>query len=416
MLVAVMPFHAFLSVWMGSLVGHQALWQAWKEIVTLIVALATAVVLWREPAARVRLKRPEVILAIAFGALALLVTLLIHPNLKATVLGIKTDLEFMVLFVAVSIMASQSLKIKIIKTLLVASAIVIGFGMLQIYVLPKDFLINFGYGATSLKPYLTVDPAINAIRILSTLGGPNQLGSFLILPLALVYAMMLNRPRWWHPVYLSGGAVVMWATYSRSAWLGLGVALLVVTIMALPRVWRLPTLLSGVIVAAIGLNLIVGASGRTAKLQYYLFHSTTTDTGIAASTEQHSLALGNGTERFKAQPLGSGLGSAGPASFYSANPFIPESYYLQIAIETGLAGLLLFGAFELAVALRLGALATVTPSASAALGGLLGIAVINLFLHGWADSSTALTYWAFTGAVLGASVKPEAIAKKPVAK
>lgn len=415
LLVALMPFHAFFSVWIGSLFGHQAAWQAWKELVTLIVVAVAVWLVATEPKVRLRLREPAVLLGLVFGLCSLMVTLFTHPNLKATLLGVKTDLEFVGLFVGAIIIAGRSLKLKLTKAIIISSGAVIGFGLLQIFWLPKDFLSQFGYGAATIQPYLTVDPAIAAVRIVATLGGPNQLGSWLILPLSLVFALLLKRPRWWHPLFLGGGLVVMWGTYSRSAWLGLAVALTVVAIMSLRRRLRLPALLAATLVAALGLNLLINASGSTRQVQYYLFHATTTDTGILASTDQHSQALHSGVEYIKAQPLGHGLGSAGPASFYAQQPFIPESYYLQIGIEAGLLGLGLFLIFELMVALRLGQLSGLSPAAAASLGAMAGIAVINFFLHGWADSSTAIIYWVYAGAVIGASYSISGPSTKPKA-
>jgi hypothetical protein len=400
-IVALMPFHAFFSVWAGHLFGRQSTWQSWKELVSLIVVADTAWYLYKSPNALPKLKNPIVVAAAVFAAISLVVTTFIHPTLTTVLFGIKTDLEWMALLVAAFLVADRWLKLTLSKVIIVTSAVVIGFGLLQIYVLPAGWLSQFGYGVNTIQPYLTVDPALSAVRIVATLGGPNQLGSWLILPICLVFALMLNRFRWWHPFYFVAGLVVMWHTYSRSAWIGLAVGLLIAGVISLPRRWRLPSLLGATVVGAIALNLIVSYSGTNSNIQYYLYHATLHDTGIVASTDAHSQALDRGLVLAGDQPLGRGLGSAGPASYHSTQPIITESYYLQIAIEVGVIGLTAFVAFELLLALGLLKIIENNPPATALLGALAGISVINFFLHGWADSSTALIFGSYAGAILG---------------
>lgn len=402
LLLAAMPLHALASVWAGHLFGHQALWQAWKEIVSLVVVGATIWVAATTPAVAKKLHRPLVYLAVAFALLSIVVTLLLQPPVRAAVFGLKTDFEFIALLVAAIAVGTKKMRASATTTILISSAAVIGFGLLQIYILPRDFLVWFGYGPDTIQPFLMVDPAINAFRILATLGGPNQLGSFLILPICLTLALMLRRFRWWQPLFLLAGSLVMWHTYSRSAWLGLGVGVLAVILLSLPRKWLLPGLLAVTVLVAAALNWAVWYSGNNRHVQYYLYHQTLQDTGISASTDAHSKALNEGLLYMGQHPLGSGLGAAGPASYYGPSPIIPESYYLQIGIELGYLGLGLFVAFLLMALLELMKLSAKSPEAVAAVGALLGIGVINFFLHGWADSSTAIIFWVYAGIIIGA--------------
>jgi O-antigen ligase len=397
--MTLMPLHAFLTVWAGHLVGHQAIWQGWKEVVVVLVAVAAGWQFATQPKLRARLHQPLMYLIAVFILLALIITVFARPELAAAALGLKVDVEFLVLFVAAFTLSTPGLRQRLTQILLAASGAVIGFGVLQATVLPKDFLSHFGYGPDTILPYLSVDPIIPAVRIISTLGGPNQLGSFLILPLCLVTALMLRRLRWWQPIYLLAGMAVMWHTHSRAAWLGLAVGLVITIMMNLPRRWRIWMVLLTVVTGALGLQLLIQNAGNS-QLQYYLFHGSLRNNGIATSTDLHRSALESGLDRSLQHPLGEGLGTAGPASFQSAHPFIPESYYLQLAVETGIAGLLIFAALELMLARQL--VRQNQPDRQALLGALAGMAVVNLFLHGWADSSTALTFWALAGASLGA--------------
>lgn len=402
-LVALMPFHAFGSVWLGSVFGHQAIWQSWKEVLIAAMVAAAGLALWRTPACRDRLRNYLIYLAGGFAVVGLLVTVVNHPHLTPAVYGIKTDLEFLVVFALALLVSDMKLVTTLSRVIIATSGAVIAFGLLQIYLLPKDWLVHFGYGATTIQPYLLVDPAVQSVRILSTLGGPNQLGSFLILPLCLVAWQLLHKPRLWHGLYLAAGLIVAWHTYSRSALIGLAAAFLIVVVLRTSRRWQLPLLLIATIGAAIGISLLTTNAGRNQDLQYYLFHQTTHDTGIHASTDEHSQAYQAGLKAASSHVLGTGLGTAGPASLHSTQPFIPEDYYLQLAVETGVLGLVLFGALEVLLGVRLWHHAATVPGAAAAVAALVGIGLINLVLHGWADSSTALIYWSFAGAIIGAT-------------
>jgi hypothetical protein len=396
-----MPFHAFLSVWLGHLFGHQAAWQSWKELLLGMMVGLAVVAGRRQPTLRQRLRHPAVYLAAAFTGISLIVTAISRPPFTTALYGLKTDVEFLVAFGLALMVADRALVTTLRRIVVVASGVVIGFGLLQIYVLPANWLVHFGYGPATIQPYLLVDPAVRSIRILSTLGGPNQLGSFLILPLCLVAWALLRRPRLWQAIYLLAGMVVVWHTFSRSAVIGLAVAFLIIALMRVTRHWRLPLALAATILLAIVTSLLTTDAGTYQNLQYYLFHQTARSTGIAASTTEHSQAYQQGLRVAAAHLLGTGLGTAGPASLHSSHPFIPEDYYLQLSIETGVAGLLAFTAFEVVVGIELWRRGTTEPAAGAAVAALAGIAVINLVLHGWADSSTALVFWSLTGAALG---------------
>ncbi len=399
-LVALMPFHAFLSVWLGHLFGHETIWQSWKELLLLVLAALGLALLRREPERWHSWRNPITYATVAFAVVGLAVSLFHHQSRTVTAFGVKTDMEFLLALLLGLLVSDTALVRRLGRVITISSGAVIAFGLLQIYLLPTAWLAHFGYNAATIQPFLRVDPAIPAIRILSTLGGPNQLGSFLILPLCLVGWRFITKPRWWQPLYLAAGLIVLWHTYSRSALLGAGVAAAVLLAVRVRRSWRLPLLLLAVLVAAVVLQAATVGLTHNKTLQYYVFHETVQSTGINASTDEHALATQYGVKVVKHHPFGLGLGSAGPASFHSATPLIPENYYLQIAIETGVIGLLLFTAIELALGWRL-ARAPDPALAAPVLAALVGISVVNIFLQGWTDSSTALIFWTAAGVAIG---------------
>jgi hypothetical protein len=401
-LVAIMPFHAFLAVWFGSLTGHQAIWQGWKEVLSLILIACAVVILVKSPDARRRLSSPLNLTIIVFAAVALVVTALTRPNLSGIAYGLKTDLEFLALFIVAQMVASRKLSSRLTKIVLITGTIVAIIGLALVTILPHDTLVHFGYGAKTILPFEQVDPAITAIRTPSTLGGPNQLGSFLILPLCLAVGLMIRRFRWWQPLVIILALGGIWVSYSRIALIGAVVGIIVAVLSALPR----RQIIIGSIIALVllvgGAVGVASATHGNSKLQYYVLHQSNISNDKRASTTEHISSFNQGLNQIYAQPLGRGLGTAGPASYHSNNPFIPESYYLQIGIETGVVGLVLFLAVIVQLLMQLwrSRRQDISPGL---LGALVGLSIVNLVLHGWADASTAIVFWILAGVAVGVS-------------
>jgi hypothetical protein len=142
-------------------------------------------------------------------------------------------------------------------------------------------------------------------------------------------------------------------------------------------------------------------------------------------------------ENIVRHPLGLGLGSAGPASnrtsdacvFLSADgdaswaeghpelcvflgetqvlpldrvctcPFLTENWYLQIGVEMGIAGFLLFFLLIICILLQLARKKNVLLHYSTFFA-FLGVSIAALFLHAWEDSAVAYTLWILTAASL----------------
>src|SRR5690606_21061673 len=112
----------------------------------------------------------------------------------ALLLGIKTSLSFLlVMMIAGMIRFTKERWSTLIKSLLIMSSAVGAFAVAQVYWLPADFLTRYGYGAETVPAFHLVDPAVSAIRVIATFSGPNQLGSFMIIPLILSVWLVLRR-------------------------------------------------------------------------------------------------------------------------------------------------------------------------------------------------------------------------------
>ncbi len=398
-LVALMPFHAFFSVWLGSLTHHEAIIQSWKEVSLAVLAALSIILVWREPARLRRLKQPWVLAVAAFTTIALLVTLVARPSFIATIFGLKTDLEFLLAAVIATLVTTPRFLRQLTFTVLVGAAIVSAYDVLQIFVLPADFLTHFGYGPNTVAPYQTITEGTSALRFPGTLGGPNQLGTYLILPLSLSLLFVKRRPIW---LVLSVTTIIaLTATYSRAAWLGAIVAVCFTAFYLVPNKWR-RLLGTSLAIAALAAVLVLPlAASQNSPLQYFLLHSSVAAHDQAdRSDSQHLSSLKTGIREDLKAPLGHGLGAAGPTAFHTGEGYIIENYFLQIGYETGIAGLL---AFLVILVLLIRALAqhvAQEPLATASIAALLGVSVAALVLPAWTDSSTALITWICAGAAI----------------
>src|SRR6185503_16711282 len=229
-----------------------------------------------------------VLMAGLFAAIAGLVTVFTRPSLTTIAFGAKTDLEFLVAFVLAVLVARPKFEKRLLLAVLIPAVLVVIFGLLQVYALPAGFLKHFGYGASTILPYETL--GTTTLRFPSTLGGPNQLGTYLILPTVMAGLLALRRRQWWWLLLTAGAGVVLIHTYSRAAWLGALCAVVVVTLGLVSTRTRL------IAAGAIGVLALVGAIivDRLVKtgssLRNYILHSSTAP-NIQSSDTQHLSSL-----------------------------------------------------------------------------------------------------------------------------
>lgn len=405
-LVLVMPLHAFLAISLGQITGNQAILQAWKEAGLVLAVIAAWGIFFTNKQVKQRVAaQPAAWTAKIFIAVALIVTIIANSvGFFDVFLGIKTTLSFLVLFVAVQAAKfSRERWNTLIKALLIISSAVGVFAVAQVYLLPVDFLTRFGYGPTTVLPFHLVDPAVASIRIIGTFSGPNQMGSFMIIPLILSFWFIL-RKKWIAllPFALSGFA--LFHTYSRSAWIGAVIASFIVLVIRLRGWWKL-TLLAPIVALGIIANILSGpVKAMTTDLTFYVFHGQFVDGHTNGSDSYRVENALIGVAKVQQKPLGYGLGSAGPASKNTAQPIITENSYLQIAIETGVIGVLLFIATVILTVVALWQRRFVVDEAVPLLAALIGLSATNMFLHTWADSATALVLWGLMGYCLAAAL------------
>jgi hypothetical protein len=407
-IIALLPFHAFFTTWLGSNTGHLDLVRIWKEILIVCMIPGISILITQSPDLKKWFFRSKLLwLMRAYALLSLLLGLIALSTHKVTasalIYGLIINLRFLIFFIVCYVLASSSdfLKNRWPKLLLIPATLVIGFGLLQL-VLPYDFLRHFGYGPHTIPAYQTVDSNLGFQRIQSFLRGANPLGAYLVI---IIPAIILLLKGWRRYVLLAGSLIVMAYSYSRSAWLGL---LAVLALLGLLKIKGHPRLKEGLIAATLAVVLIgfgVYALRTNQTAQDALFHTSSSSSNVS-SNNQRAKAIKQGFSDAVHQPLGSGTGTAGPASVRnSSHPArIVENYYLQIAQEVGWLGLALFLAINYLVAARLWG-SRDNPLALLLFVSFIGISLINLVSHAWADDTLSMIWWGLAGLAMAPAAR-----------
>ena len=236
LVIVLLPFHAFLTVWLSSLLGHYTLLRLWKELLLVPIVLAALYLLLKDTALRKKLFCLWLARLIFIYSLLLLICALValarhHVSTKAMWYGLLVDLRYLVFFLAVLVLAAKSdlLSKNWQKILLVPAILVAAFAILQFLILPYDFLKHFGYGDSTIPPYETINHNIQHIRVESTLRGANPLGAYLVVPICAVSVLFFRDKRQRANLAMLGlGLILALAfSFSRSAWIGAASGILI---------------------------------------------------------------------------------------------------------------------------------------------------------------------------------------------
>ncbi len=441
-LVALLPLHALLVTLSTRLIagpGHAPLpWLAlWKELLFVVILGLAAVEIVQIARHRRRLPASDLldVLVVAFFVVAVASATWHDTSLAKLALGLRYDVLAPLGFVILrKVPWSAAAGARMRHTLLIVAAGVAAFGLLGL-VLPLSAFGWLGYATNFHSLYLPDSPLAPFSQIgetmirraQSTLSGPNQFGLWLTIPLAILMATLSHRRALpWRSAGL--GALLLaalFATFSRTAWIGAAAGLIAVGSLQVHtrtlRRWFLPVTTGLIAVAVIG-----GLAAPQTVIR-------------ASSTRGHFEQPIAAITRLAAHPWGEGLASAGPASSRFADacvklrpeddpswakaqpelcvflgdkqvqptdrlcrcPFHPENWYLQLGVELGWPGLLLWLAIIGLTLWRLLPLVRSRETAgSTAAIAQLSLAVGCLFLHAWEDVAVAFTIWILTAIAL----------------
>jgi putative inorganic carbon (HCO3(-)) transporter len=412
-LLAYMPLHIFLSTWIGTSFGILEFSKVAKDIVLVIgFALAVAASV-KKPWFLALLKDRLRIVIFLYALLTIALALLKPTDLDAEILGIVYNLRFLLFLLygalLVNFFESTNILKRSVKIVLSIAAVVTVFGVVQYTLLPNNALEHVGYTrANGVLPAFFIDDKPDLERVMSTLRDPNSFGSYIIIILSLAAAYLSISKNKEVRRFLIGlialGALCLWFTFSRSAWLGALLALGILVILKHRKTkgfkFGTKTYVAVVVLLIISLLSLIPLR-NTYFVQNVIFHAD-------ESTEledPNQLRVRFWQESINAavdEPLGHGPGTAGLASIRNdlQGPVLNENYYLQILHETGVTGLLLFSTILIIVVLRLYKLAGRDVSVLAMLAAFAGLFLTNFLVHIWSNEAVAYTFWGLAGIII----------------
>ena len=184
--------HAPVIVGLGSLLPDFATpIKAWKELALGVLAILAVIMATRRGLWRQLSKSRLLQLCLGFIVLHLVLALALGGEVSSVVVGLIIDLRFIGMFMLMYLLVVLQPKAttRMLGVVAAGAGVVLGFGLLQITVLPDDLLSGIGYSRQTITPYTTIDSNPDYVRINSTLRGPNPLGALAVVygTLALVY-------------------------------------------------------------------------------------------------------------------------------------------------------------------------------------------------------------------------------------
>lgn len=415
LLLAYMPFHIFLSQWLSTYTGGLDYWKVGKDVFLAVAVIFGLGLVWYKRRFKDRLFWTFVAGSAAYFLIHLLVWAA-NPQIDSQAALLATAynsrlLAYAVLGWSVGLLARNVRgptfhKRTVFKVAIAVSSVVAGLGVLQ-YFLPKDLLTHFGYTLErGVMPAFFIDAKPDLPRIMSTLRDPNSLGAYLILPITLLWAAWLKYPK--TRTLLSGllllHGLALFLTFSRSAWVGAFLALAIFTIWTYKtqtlkftkKYWPL------LLLAVSCLLLATFLLRDQYVVQNYVFHSDE-NTQLTDSNNLHAIYAQKGLEGVAAMPFGHGPGTAGLVSIQTDNVVLTENYFIQIAYEVGLHGLILLLAlmwFVLRILYKRN-----DPYAKILIAAFIGITFCNFLLHTWSNEAVACQWWLLAGILVGYTAK-----------
>jgi O-Antigen ligase len=424
-ILVLMPLHAFLTVWLSSAIGNYTALRLWKESLLVVLVGAAVLLVYRQPQLfRRALWRKSIRLLGMYGGAYALLTLTLglvaygagRVDAQALGYGYISNLRFVMFFAVCFIAGVYYRRFWLAhwqKLLLYPAIAVLVLGLLQLLVLPPDILRHFGYGPNTIAPFIAVDQKVEFARAQSTLRGPNPLGAYLVIICAAIVALYARTKHYLLKFGILVSLMVLFGTYSRSAWIGAIVALFGLGCMLLDTKAR------QILLGATGLFIAMGVFGIVLlqdnnTVQNIVFHTDETSQASRSSNEDRAGAITGGLGDIMSEPFGRGVGTAGPASVYNNGSVrISENYFIQVGQEVGIIGLVLFVAICSLAGKVLWDIRDKNTLPGILLMSLIGLTLVNILSHVWADDTLAYIWWGFAGLCTGMYVLAPGKAKRP---
>lgn len=319
-MLALLPLHALLKMIVAKIFAtnpdflpmHAHYFAAWKEVLIFILGILFLFQWIRNRKCPCKLQVTDFLFL--FWLLTALIGFFLTSNDYNTLIwGLKYDFSFLLLYIFLRPLKLQTAeKNKMIKIFLMSLYFVLAYGLLAYFVLPDSVLHYLGYSNNlstfsidkPLSAYQTVSGGI--ARMASSLSGPNQLGSYLLVVLSFFLAFRKKYLRFYKDkqyfilIALIISCILL--TFSKAAFLGM---CLILTIY-FTRYKRMFTPKKIAVYSLVFLVIGVSLVSTVPKLRNLIIRP--------ASFERHIASKIRGVETFISNLHGTGIGTVGPAA------------------------------------------------------------------------------------------------------
>ena len=327
-----------------------------------IFLIVTAAAWWLNQIMRKRtsLVRNPIFIALALFLLVNVISLLNSVNLERSLLIlIYTIFTVSLAFLIPNIVTSPEQVNKVIKVILVSFVIVSAFGLFQFV----GDMSGLPTTITGLRDLYTRD-VLGFTRIQSTAYEPLYFANFLLIPLAIIFALFLAGKSLvkssWLLTLFGLGMVSIVLTVSRGGYLAIAVTLLVISIFYWRKLLR-PHIIVTFIVATVLLAWVViqtlSVGGEVLTIDKFQDHVLNVFYG--ASFDERISTFDQAYMAWREHPLiGIGVGAFGP--YVAPHPaYIPQdgwrivnNEFIEILAENGIIGLVVFLFFVYLIIIR----------------------------------------------------------------
>ena len=415
--IALLPVHAILTTWAISNFGHQDIFKSWKEILLYGVGFPlTLLVSHKKPQLILGILKKKINVTILLFVLINLILLRVsHYGLRSEAAGFLFNTRFLAFFLLAQVIASlfnkELLQRVTFQLICVGGIIVTIFGFLQMTILPKDLLAHIGYSKYTIVPFFTISNNTYFIRIISTLRGPNELGAYMVFWFPIL--LILTLKYWNKEAKYRFAAVCMWiasaltlyGSGSRSAYVACAASLVLTTFLVVNKNIKREMLIAALVIGVIGSVLLV--AGRNTRFeQVTVFHKDPMVKTATTSNLQHVQSVKDALYIIKEHPLGLGVGTTNVPSTYGPKGLTVENYFLEMMVETGIIGGLVF----IVVCLMLGYELWRCQDDNVAkvlLAALVGVSVVAMLLPAWEDETLSMLLWGLAGIVISKRTIPK---------
>jgi O-Antigen ligase len=364
-LVALLPLNAFVVLVVGDVLGLSGLPRltlaAWHDALISGIVFRAVIVAVRQPQAAAGRRRALELLAIAVLVLGA-VYVLVAPFLVTALYAYRALYTPVVLLLALLVLARAG-QLDALVGRDVARGMLAGGLVAALAVWPQVYLGGFAYldqyyhdpGETLAPAYVAT--ALAQPRGVGTFNSPNEFGAFLAILIGLLipyHATRLSgRVRAW---LLVAVALALVLSFSRSGWLSAAVIVTVIVMLTVNAIgWHrarttiahLPVRVRPFLAQSATMVVLLGAIVASSNAPDFVDR---TISGTEPSAGFRGESASQGAMAVAANPMGVGLGMAGPKSTRfgetgATPPLASETWYIAYAMQVGVGGLLLLLCF-----------------------------------------------------------------------